>query len=73
MTTGAVKRGRAPTVRINVRARSEGPREVAAYRAVITVTANHLAGGDTEVMRKKARCGTVDDDDPEPHPVPRQR
>jgi hypothetical protein len=24
-------------------------------------------------MRKKARCGTVDADDPEPHPVPRQR
>jgi hypothetical protein len=51
--------------RVDARARADGadqrrcrqagesPREVSAYRAVVTVTANHLAGADTEVMRKK--------------------
>ncbi len=74
MTPGAVRRGRASAVRINVRAGRRGPAcEVAAYRAVITMTADHLSRGDAGVMRKTARCGTVDDDDGEPHPLPRQR
>jgi hypothetical protein len=47
--------------------------KVAAYRAVITITADHPSWGDARVVRRTARCGNVEDDDGEPHPLLRQR
>jgi hypothetical protein len=44
----------------------------AAHRAGITITADHPSWGDAWVVRRTARCGSVDvdvdDDEAEPHP-----
>jgi hypothetical protein len=54
--------------RSSSRRRRRSHANTAAYRAVITVTADHPSRGDAWVMHRTARCGNVDGGEAEPHP-----